>query len=82
MTFINQSFFNNSVSFGNPLAIQPEGGPVPNSLEWSKMGWYVTLRPALNAYNNVLICRAAGAIGTGTLASLPWTHTSGLRADT
>jgi hypothetical protein len=55
MTFINQSFFNNSVSFGNPLAIQPEGGPVPNSLEWSKMGWHVTLRPALNAYINDLI---------------------------
>jgi hypothetical protein len=36
MSFINADFFNNSIADGDPLGIQPEGGPELNSLEWTK----------------------------------------------
>lgn len=39
MSFIPSSFWNSSVLSGNPLAIQPEGGPTFESVSYSKMGW-------------------------------------------
>jgi hypothetical protein len=39
MSFMAAEFFSDSVAAGHALALQPEGGPELNSLEWTKMGW-------------------------------------------
>jgi iron(II)-dependent oxidoreductase len=39
MTFMDSSFFFDSVDVSHPLALQPEGGPQLTSLYWTKMGW-------------------------------------------
>lgn len=39
MTLMDPSFWSESVKAGNPLALQPEGGPVLESLAYTKMGW-------------------------------------------
>jgi len=39
MQFIDESFWNASVTAGDALGIQPEIGPTVASLEWTKMGW-------------------------------------------
>jgi formylglycine-generating enzyme required for sulfatase activity len=39
MSLMEAPFFYDSLAAGHPLALQPEGGPVLQSLQWSKMGW-------------------------------------------
>jgi gamma-glutamyl hercynylcysteine S-oxide synthase len=39
MTFMDQAFFTDSVQAGNPLALQPEGGPTYQSVNYTSMGW-------------------------------------------
>lgn len=39
MNFMPRTFFDASVAAGRPLALQPEGGPSLQGLEWTKMGW-------------------------------------------
>jgi formylglycine-generating enzyme required for sulfatase activity len=39
MSYMNATFFTDSVMNGNPLALQPEGGPSTSSLNWTHMGW-------------------------------------------
>ena len=39
MELMSASFFWDAVAAGNPVALQPEGGPILNSLSWTKMGW-------------------------------------------
>ncbi len=39
MSFMDAAYFNDSLALGNPLALQPEGGPQPYSLAYTKMGW-------------------------------------------
>ena len=36
---MDPTFWTESVKAGNPLALQPEGGPVLESLSYTKMGW-------------------------------------------
>jgi hypothetical protein len=39
MQFMDSGFWTNSTAAGRPLALQPEGGPLLTSLNWTKMGW-------------------------------------------
>ena len=39
MGFVPQSFWNASVKVDYPLAFEPEGGGIDESLNWSTMGW-------------------------------------------
>lgn len=39
MNFMDSAFFQDSITAGHPIALQPEGGPVPTSLNWTTMGW-------------------------------------------
>jgi len=39
MGYMDPTFFYDGLAAGHPLALQPEGGPALNSLEWTKMGW-------------------------------------------
>ena len=39
MGFVGEEFWNASVKAGYPLAFEPEGGGIDESLNWSTMGW-------------------------------------------
>jgi iron(II)-dependent oxidoreductase len=57
MKFVSEEFYAASLDVGHPLAIEPEGGGVVESLGWDTMGWgywhYDTVAPALSKWKTL-----------------------------